>query len=271
MTSRRVVAAVCQMRSTGDVERNLKLAESLVRKAAKAGARFVGLPECSVFLRAEGEPIPEAQTVDGPWVRRFQALARQLDITLLMGSFPERAGDGSPRTHNTTVLIGPEGRTIADYRKIHLFDIDLPGMEHLKESRTIAAGDEIVIAQTPFGMVGLSICYDLRFPELYRQLSSRGAEVLCVPSAFTARTGRDHWELLLRARAVENLAYVFAPAQRGKHGPNRASWGHAMIVDPWGKVLAEVEKGDGFALATLDFDRLAEVRRQLPALSHRRL
>jgi predicted amidohydrolase len=188
-----------------------------------------------------------------------------------MGSFPERAEDASPRTRNTSVLFGPDGGSLAIYRKIHLFDIDLPGMEYLKESRTVAPGDAIVTAEAPFGVVGLSICYDLRFPELYRELSRRGAEVLCVPSAFTERTGRDHWELLLRARAVENLAYVFAPAQWGKHGENRASFGHAMIIDPWGAVLDEVKDGEGFALATLDFDHLAEVRRQLPVLSHRRL
>jgi predicted amidohydrolase len=174
--------------------------------------------------------------------------------------------------HNTSVLIGPDGNTLAHYRKIHLFDIDLPGMEHLKESKAIQPGREPVVAEASFGKLGLSICYDLRFPELYRALTRRGARILAVPSAFTERTGRDHWELLLRARAIENLAYVFAPAQVGEHGPGRSSWGHAMIVGPWGDVLAEVEEpGEGVALAELDFERQDRLRRELPALDHVRL
>jgi deaminated glutathione amidase len=265
-----LTAAVVQMTSTADVERNLATAERLVAEAAARGARFVGLPENFAFLRSEGAPVPEPQPLDGPWTRRMAELARRLEITLLLGSLPEKV-DGDVRIHNTSVLLGPDGARLAVYRKIHLFDIDLPGLEHLKESRAVAPGTEVVVAPTAFGPLGLSICYDLRFPELYRRLVRAGARVLAVPSAFTDRTGKDHWEVLLRARAVENLAYVVAPAQVGRHGPGRASHGHAMIVDPWGVVLAQVPDGEGIALAELDFDRLDQVRRELPALSHARL
>ena len=268
--SRRVLAAVVQMTSTTDVERNLSAAEALVARAAERGARLVALPENFAFLRSEGQAVPEPQALDGPWVGRMAALAARLGITLLAGTVPE-AVPGDARVRNTSVLIGPDGRTIAAYRKIHLFDIDLPGMEHLKESRSVAPGDEIVVADTPAGRLGLSVCYDVRFPELYRELARRGARVLCVPAAFTERTGRAHWEVLLRARAIENLAYVLAPAQVGHHGGGRASHGHALIVDPWGAVVAQVPDGEGVALAELDFERQDRLRRELPALAHARL
>jgi predicted amidohydrolase len=265
-----VVAAVVQMTSTADVERNLATAEALVARAAERGAKLVGLPENFAFLRSEGEPVPAAQALDGPWVSRLAAQAARLRVTLLAGSVPE-AVPGDPRVRNTSVLLGPDGARLAVYRKIHLFDIDLPGMEHLKESRAVVPGEEIVVADTPAGRLGLSICYDLRFPELYRELARRGAQVLCVPSAFTERTGKAHWEVLLRARAIENLSYVLAPAQVGHHGGGRSSHGQALIVDPWGQVLAQVPDGDGVALAELDFGRLERLRRELPALRHRRL
>ncbi len=267
----RVVAAAVQMTSTADVDANLAAAERLVTRAAEAGARFVGLPENFAFLRSEGSPIPEPQSLDGSWMQRMAGLAKRLGITLLAGSFPERI-PGESKLHNTSVLIGPDGRSLAVYRKIHLFDIDLPGMEHLKESRAIAPGSDLVVAEAPFGRVGLSICYDLRFPELFRALTKGGARVLAVPSAFTERTGRAHWELLLRARAVENLAFAFAPAQVGEHGRGRVSWGQAMIVGPWGDILAQVEgRGEGLATAELDFEDQDRLRRELPALDHRKL
>ena len=263
-------AAAVQMTSTAEVERNLGAAERLVREAAGLGATFVGLPENFAFLRSEGEEVPEAQAIDGPWVSRMAARAREHGITLLLGSIPE-AVPGDARIHNTSVLLGPDGHTLAVYRKIHLFDVDLPGMEHLKESKAVKPGAEVVVAETAFGPLGLSICYDLRFPELYRRLVAGGARVLAVPSAFTERTGKAHWELLLRARAVENLAYVVAPAQSGRHNARRASHGHAMIVDPWGTVLAERYDGEGVVVADLDFERQDRLRRELPALGHIRL
>jgi predicted amidohydrolase len=263
-------AAAVQMTSGAEVERNLDTAERLVREAAGLGAEFVGLPENFAFLRSEGEPVPEAQAVDGPWVARMAALARAHGITLLLGSIPE-AVPGDARIHNTSVLLGPDGGTLAVYRKIHLFDVDLPGMEHLKESKAVKPGQDVVVAAAPFGPLGLSICYDLRFPELYRRMVARGARVLAVPSAFTERTGTAHWEVLLRARAIENLAYVVAPAQSGRHNPRRVSHGHAMIVDPWGTVLAERYDGEGVVVADLDFERQDRLRRELPALGHIRL
>jgi deaminated glutathione amidase len=268
--SGRVAAAVVQMTSTADVERNLSTAERLTDEAARRGAAFVALPENFAFLRSTGDPAPEAQAVDGPWVRRMAEAARRHRITLLLGSLPERSPEAG-KVHNTSVLLGPDGAVLAVYRKIHLFDIDLPGLEHLKESREVAAGRDVVVAPAPFGPLGMTICYDVRFPELYRALARRGARVLAVPSAFTDRTGKDHWEVLLRARAIENLAYVVAPAQAGVHGKGRASHGHALIVDPWGAVMAQVPDGEGIALAELDFDRQDRLRKELPALNHTRL
>jgi predicted amidohydrolase len=264
-----LTAAVVQMTSTADVERNLSAAVTLVREAASRGARLVGLPENFAFLRSEGEPVPEPQALDGAWVRRMSDLARELHITLLLGSLPEEI-PGDSRVYNTSVLLGADGATLAVYRKIHLFDIDLPGMEPLKESKAVRPGEEAVVGQAPFGGIGMTICYDVRFPELYRALVRSGARVLAVPSAFTERTGKDHWEVLLRARAIENLAYVFAPAQVGHHGRGRSSHGHAMIVDPWGAVVAQVADGEGVALAELDFARQDRLRRELPALQHTR-
>jgi predicted amidohydrolase len=264
------LVGIVQMTSTADAERNLAAAEALIAEAAGRGARFVGLPENFAFLKPEGEPIPEPQDLDGPWVQRMAAAAQRHRLTLLLGSLPERI-PGTRRIHNTSVLLGPDGRTLATYRKIHLFDIDLPGLEHLRESRSVAPGDALVVADAGFASIGLSICYDLRFPELYRELTRRGAQVLAVPSAFTERTGKDHWEVLLRARAVENQAYVFAPAQVGDHGGGRASHGHAMIVDPWGVVLAQVAGGEGVAVGLVDLEHLTAIRRQLPALTHARL
>jgi predicted amidohydrolase len=270
MEASKVIAAAVQMTSTAEVEKNLASAEALVERAALRGATFVALPENFAFLRSEGEPVPEAQTLDGPWVQRMAALARRKRITLLLGSLPERV-PGDKKVRNTSVLLGPDGGTLAVYRKVHLFDIDLPGMEHLKESKAVVPGEELVVAQAPFGPLGLSICYDLRFPELYRELTRRGARVLAVPSAFTERTGKAHWEVLLRARAIENLAYVIAPAQVGHHGGGRVSHGQALIVDPWGSILAQVPDGEGVAVAEIDFERQDRLRRELPALQHRRL
>jgi predicted amidohydrolase len=267
---KRALAAVVQMTSTADVDRNLATAEDLVERAASRGAVFIALPENFAFLRSEGEPVPESQPLDGPWVQRMAGLARRLELNLLLGSIPERV-EGEQRIQNTSVLLGPDGATLAVYRKIHLFDIDLPGMEHLKESKAVRPGTEIVVAETALGKVGLSICYDLRFPELYRELGQRGARTLCIPSAFTERTGKAHWEVLVRTRAIENLAWVLAPAQVGHHGRGRASHGHAMIVDPWGVVVAQVPEGEGFAVAELDFERQDRIRRELPALAHARL
>jgi predicted amidohydrolase len=225
--TRRVLAAAVQMTSTADVESNLGTAERLVAEAARRGAAFVGLPENFAFLRSEGQPVPGPQALDGPWVARMAELARRHSLTLLLGSLPERI-EGDGRVYNTSVLLGPDGAVRATYRKIHLFDIDLPGMEHLKESRAVRPGAAPVVAQTAFGPLGLSICYDVRFPELYRLLARSGARVLAVPSAFTDRTGRDHWEVLLRARAIENAKAW--PSPPWTSNPRTACAGSSL---PW--------------------------------------
>lgn len=264
------VAAI-QLRSTDDLAANLDAAGAFVREAAERGARFVALPENFAFLRREGRPVPCAQGLDGEVIGGARKWAEAHGVWLLAGSFPEATG--GERIHNTSVLIGPDGAIAACYRKMHLFDVDLSaqGGAAYRESATIAPGDAVVVAETPFGGVGLSICYDLRFPELYREQARRGARFLCVPSAFARETGRDHWEVLLRARAIENQAYVVAPAQWGRHAEDRSSHGRSLIVDPWGVVLALAPDRPCVIVADCPGEHLDGIRAGLPALRHRRL
>ena len=264
---RRWTVAAVQLTSTADRERNLDMAERLVRRAAASGAALVALPENFSYLHSEGRPIPYREAINGPLVARLRSLARELRCFLLAGSLPEPV-PASTRVYNTSLLIDPRGTLLARYRKIHLFDIDVPGRVSLKESRTIAPGDRPVVVDTPLGRLGLSICYDLRFPELYRWLARAGAEVIFVPAAFTAYTGPFHWLPLLRSRAIENQCWVVAPAQVGRHSRGRASHGHTVVIDPWGEVVALRRKGAGIVTATIDLDRLAKVRAGLPALRH---
>jgi predicted amidohydrolase len=281
------VAAV-QMCSTEEVGENLRVAGDLVSAAAAAGAQLVGLPENFAYLgsskdhklalaetiAAEGTPGPaqgQAQGNDGPILNAMRQQARKSGVWLLLGGFPEKIAEFPDRIGNTSVLLDPEGAVRARYRKVHLFDVEIPGGHRFCESDTIVPGDAPVVAETPWGGLGLTICYDLRFPELYRALVSKGARIMAVPAAFTRETGKDHWHVLLRARAIENQAYMFAPAQWGFHGGKRASYGHALVVDPWGVVLAECGERDGFALAPIDFTYLEKVRTTLPALSHKKL
>ncbi len=259
------------MTSGEDSARNLARAKALLDEGVGRGATLLGLPENFAYLRTEGSAMPAPQALDGEWAQWAAAYARDNEVTLIAGTIAEASADPAERRpSNTSLVFGPDGARLGVYRKLHLFDIDVPGMEHLKESKGVAPGGEVVVAQAPQCRIGLSICYDVRFPELYRRLIDQGADVLAVPSAFTERTGRDHWELLLRARAAENLAHVLAPAQYGKHAPNRASFGHALIAGPWGEVLAQVPDGEGIAVAAIDLERQARLRRELPALSHRR-
>jgi predicted amidohydrolase len=265
------VAAV-QLNSTPDQERNLARARGLIEEAAGRGAQLVALPEHFAYLGPEDRRPPSAQPLDGPLVAQFRELAQSLGIFLLLGSFPEVAAPEA-RLFNTSVLLGPEGQVLAVYRKMHLFDVELPGGPTYQESRFIQPGAEVVVAPlpgTPF-TAGLAICYDLRFPELFRALSSQGADLLLLPSAFTLTTGRDHWEVLIRARAIENQAYIVAPAQYGQHSPGRRSYGRSLIVDPWGLVLAQALDGEGVCYARLDHERLLRLRRELPCQSHRRM
>jgi len=200
----------------------------------------------------------------------MQRLARETGAWLLLGGFPEQVADAPGRIANTSVLLDNTGSVRARYRKMHLFDVAVPGGQSFRESDVVVAGTEPVVAETPWGALGLAICYDLRFPELFRTLVQRGSRLLAVPAAFTRETGKDHWHVLLRARAIENQAFVFAPAQWGFHGGKRASYGHAMVIDPWGVVLAECGEQEGFALAAVDLAYQDTVRRTLPCLTHRR-
>ncbi|MBW2282270.1 MAG: carbon-nitrogen hydrolase family protein [Deltaproteobacteria bacterium] len=265
-----MIAAVVQMTSTDDVDANLERAARGIARAAAAGADLVALPENFPFMREEGAgPNPAAQPLDGPVVAFLRERAREHGIVLAGGTFPE-AIPGDDRVYNTSVVVNPDGEVAAVYRKIHLFDVDLPGAS-LQESKGVVAGEDLALADTPVGRLGLSVCYDLRFPELYRELTRRGATILLVPSAFTVPTGSDHWQVLLRARAIENQAFVLASAQYGRHSERRHSYGRSLIVDPWGSVLASVPDGGEVALAELDAERQQSVRGRLPALRHRRL
>jgi predicted amidohydrolase len=261
MNGREIAAAAIQMSSTPNKEENLDTAERLIRSACSSGADLVALPELWSCHGLEDVYEENAELIPGPTTEFLGALARELGVYLLGGSILER-DPSSANTHNTSTFFGPDG-------KIHLFDVKAPDREYL-ESRTIAAGTEIVTAKAGFATIGLSVCYDVRFPELYRLLALRGAGILAVPSAFTLQTGKDHWELLLRARAVENQAYVVAPAQWGKKADGRWTYGRSIIVDPWGTVLAQCPDRDGYALATLDLDYLDHFREEFPALENRR-
>lgn len=261
------VAAV-QMNSTSDTAGNLESAERLVRAAAGDGAELVALPE-KWSLLGSGELLAErAEPLTGPAVSASRAWARELGIALLAGSVAER-DEGQDRLFNTSVLIDPEGEVVARYRKIHMFDVDVGGVSY-RESEYEQAGTEIVVGEAQGVPIGLTVCYDVRFPELYRILALRGALAITVPAAFTAVTGRAHWEVLLRARAIENQLFVIAPGQHGTAPPHYESWGHSMIADPWGRVLAVVEEGDGHAVADLDLTEVERIRSEVPALANRR-
>jgi deaminated glutathione amidase len=262
--------AAAQMVSTADKARNIDSALRLVRRAADLGARLVGLPENFSWMGPEPERAGAAETLEGPTLSRMAEVARERKVTLLSGSILEQGAPGG-RLYNTTVVFGPDGARLAVYRKIHLFDVDVGDGTPYLESAAVAPGTEVVVADTEVGRLGLSICYDLRFPELYRRLASGGATLMAVPAAFTLMTGKDHWEVLLRARAIENQCYLFAPAQGGRHSPQRATWGHSLVVDPWGLVTARASEGEGLAVAPVDPELLTRIRKNLPCLQHRRL
>jgi predicted amidohydrolase len=262
------VAAV-QMTSTADVERNVSTATRMIREGAAAGAMLIALPENFAYLRPEGSPLGYRQELNGELVTAMRQEARRLGRYLLLGSIPERV-PRSRRIYNTSVLIGPGGRLLASYRKMHLFDVRIRGGVELEESRNVKAGDQPVVARTALGNLGLSICYDLRFPELYRRLVRRGAQVLFVPAAFTAFTGPHHWLPLLRARAIENQCWVVAPAQVGRHGAGRESHGETAIIDPWGEVVQRLPRRRGWVMARIELTLVEKVRKGLPALRHMR-
>ena len=261
-----------QLRSIDDLSANLATCSELTARAAADGAQLVVLPECFSFLgRREGDKLAIAEALDGTgavW-GTLRELATKHNVWIVGGGTPERVPGDPRRTYNTALAIDPSGELIARYRKIHLFDVDIPGGATLRESDSTAPGDELVVVDIAGAPVGISICYDIRFPELYRQLvKDMGAEVLLVPAAFTAHTGAAHWHLLLRARAIEDQAWVVAPAQSGRHNEKRESYGHTLIVDPWGTVVGERAEGEGVVIATLDGAAVAQRRTQMPCLQH---
>jgi nitrilase len=268
-----LVAAI-QLSSVADRDANLATAGRLLRQAAQAGAVLAALPENFSFMGArERDKLAVAEADgQGPIQQFLAATARELKLWIVAGTVPLAVPGDPGKVWAACLVYDEQGRRAARYDKIHLFDVEVPGGERYHESNTIARGaPEAVVVDTPAGRLGLSVCYDLRFPELYRALAARGAELLCVPAAFTARTGQAHWEALLRARAIENQCYLLAPGQHGTHAGGRATWGHSLVVDPWGEVLAQQAEGDGVVLAPVSRARLAQVRTSFPALAHRRL
>jgi len=262
-------AAAVQLNATPDLDRNLERADRHTRAAAADGAQLVVLPEKWTALGRGEALIAGAQPLDGPAISWARAIAGELGIDLVAGSIAERV-EGQERLHNTSVHVGPDGEIRATYRKVHLFDVVVDGTVY-RESEHEQPGDELVASATAGGVeLGLSICYDLRFPELYRILAVGGARIFSVPAAFTVPTTRDHWEILLRARAIEDQAFVIAANQIGEHEPGLRSGGRSMIVDPWGLVLALAPDREGHIVADLDLEAQARTRRELPALANRR-
>ncbi|MDP9002909.1 MAG: carbon-nitrogen hydrolase family protein [Myxococcota bacterium] len=265
--------AVVQLNSQDSVAFNLARAKHWVAQAAAAGARLVALPENFAFMGEEAGKREIAESIDralpGPIVTALSDMATAHRVWVLGGGMAEKSPDPA-RPYNTSVLVDPNGAIVAIYRKVHLFDVSLPDGTSASESASSTAGSDAVTADVLGMRVGFSICYDVRFPELYRRLVDQGARVVTVPASFTLTTGKDHWHALLRARAIENQVYVLAPAQHGKHPRGRHTYGKSLVVDPWGEVIAQCSEGEGFAVARLDFEYQDRVRTALPSLLHRK-
>lgn len=265
------LAAAIQMTSQPDLDKNLKQAEDLIELAARQGAELVGLPENFAFLGLESDKVAIASEIDSKSEKFLITMAQKFQITLLGGGYPVPVADNPSKAYNTALMVAPNGQEVAKYQKVHLFDVDVPDGNTYQESSTVMAGNSFppIYTSDTLGNIGLSICYDVRFPELYRYLSQNGAEIIFIPAAFTAFTGKDHWQVLLQARAIENTCYVIAPAQTGNHYARRYTHGHAMIIDPWGVVLADAGEKQGVAIAEISPTRLKQVRQQMPSLQHR--
>jgi predicted amidohydrolase len=263
-------AACVQMRTGLDVAANIASAERLIREAKAAGAHFVATPEMTSLFEAESDALFAKVQVqdDDRALKAFRALAADLSLWLLIGSLPIKVGER--QCANRSFLVDPRGEPVAWYDKIHMFDVDLPGGEVYRESRNYRRGERAVVADLPWGKLGLSVCYDLRFPQLYRALAKAGASFLTIPAAFTQTTGQAHWHVLQRARAIETGCFVIAPAQAGTHENGRKTYGHSLIVDPWGKVLTEGGEEPGVVTADIDPAKVAEARGRVPALTHDR-
>jgi len=264
------LAAAVQLTSSSDPDANLAAAEEQIELAARRGAELVGLPENFAFMGDDQQRLEQAPVLAERCSRFLVTMARRYQVSLLGGGFPVPAGENL--TYNRAELVSSEGQLLARYDKIHLFDVDIPDGITYRESATVQPGAQAppVVEVPGLCRVGLSICYDVRFPELYRHLARDGAELLMVPAAFTAYTGKDHWQVLLQARAIENTAYVLAPAQTGLHYGRRQTHGHALVIDPWGTVLADAGLAPGLAVAPVDIDHGLRVRAQMPSLQHRR-
>ena len=263
------LAAAIQMHAGLDKPQNLACAVKLVEEAAACGAKLVVLPEYFNCLGPLPEVVAQSEPIPGPTSETLRQLAQRLEIALVAGSLCERLA-GTDRGRNTSLVFGPDGEQLAIYHKLHLFDITLSESLTFEESHWVTPGECLSVLKSPLGTIGQAICYDLRFPEIFRQMTAQGMEILAFPSAFSQTTGEAHWEALLRARAIENQVYVIAANQYGVHSPQFTSYGHSMIIDPWGKVLATQASGDGVILAEIDLNYLKQVRRDLPALMHQR-
>ena len=267
--------AIVQLNTQEDLQQNLARVRHWVARAADAGAQLVTLPENFAYMGEEAKKRDLAEWLDvsfpGPILATLVESATLHGVWVLGGGMPEQ-NEGEPaRPYNTCVVVDPGGRIAASYRKVHLFDVSLPDGTTARESAATSAGSEATTVEILGTRVGLSICYDVRFPELYRRLVDQGARIVAVPAAFTATTGKDHWHTLLRARAIENLVYVVAPAQHGKHPRGRQTYGKSVVVDPWGEVIAQCSEGEGLVVARLDFEYQDRVRNSLPSLLHRKL
>jgi predicted amidohydrolase len=265
------LAAALQMTSHPDLDRNLLEAEELIDLAVRRGAELVGLPENFAFLGKEEDKALKAQDIALYAEKFLKTMAQRYQVTILGGGFPVPGSEDPQKAFNTAALFDPSGTERVRYQKVHLFDVNVPDGNTYCESSTVIAGRSLppIFDSETLGKIGLSICYDVRFPELYRYLSQAGAEVLFIPAAFTAFTGKDHWQILLQARAIENTTYVIAPAQTGNHYARRYTHGHAMIIDPWGVILADAGEKPGIAIAEINPSRLKQVRQQMPSLQHR--
>jgi predicted amidohydrolase len=268
------LAAAVQMTSVPNLQENLAQAEELIDLAVRQGAELVGLPENFAFMGEESEKLAQKEAIAQKTPLFLKTMAQRYQITILGGGFPVPVDDShsdSEKVYNTALLINSSGEELLCYHKVHLFDVNVPDGNTYQESRTVMAGKELppVYASPELGNIGISICYDVRFPEVYRYLSQAGADVIFIPAAFTAFTGKDHWQVLLQARAIENTCYVIAPAQAGTNYARRQTHGHAMIIDPWGVILSDAGENSGVAIAQINPNRLEQVRRQMPSLQHR--
>jgi len=264
------LAAALQMTSVPNLQKNLVQAEELIDLAVRQGAELVGLPENFSFMGEEKEKIAQGTAIAQETSFFLKKMAQRYQIKILGGGFPVPV-ENTNKVHNTALLIDSNGEELLRYHKVHLFDVNVPDGNTYQESRTVMAGETLppIYSSNEWGNIGISICYDVRFPEVYRHLSHKGADVVFIPAAFTAFTGKDHWQVLLQARAIENTYYVIAPAQTGTNYARRQTHGHAMIIDPWGAILADAGENPGVAIAEINPSRLEQVRRQMPSLQHR--